>query len=1095
MLRNILFAFFFLGIMLPALGQQCGLLYVSPNGATSGNAGTQANPAELNYALTLLSPDIQHVYLANGTYRLNKTLSLHSDLVLEGGFDPQNNWAKTNASASIIFRTKDNPLDNPMRLVGIEGIGVKNITISDVQIIVSDATEIGFGTTVYGVYLSNSSDYCFNRCTIRAGNGADGQEGSKGADGQKGADGSNGETGQEDGGCCREGGNGGNSWSFGSFSGGKGGRGGEQGRPRSFSNPSGRAFSGDRGEDGKSNNNTHGSGSNGGQGTTETAVTGCINDGTKGMNGARGNDGRKGRGREDNAMEFDGKDGIPKHENGFFSPADGINGKNGENGGGGGGGGGGGSQGATLTQGTCGSGGGGGGGGEGGQGGQGGLGGGGGGGSFAFYVHNAGVNGVLKYCNLLSGFAGKGARGGIGGNGNIGGKGGRGGSTGQGSSCDVGMGGDGAIGGNGGSGGNGGQGADGWAQTTYFSPEGVQANMDSLNLSIQDEALITIPSNGCTHFTIPMEISASGDIIWFFGQNAEPSSAKNSKVSVKYLTTGRKTINVIVNGTAYSYSDIITIRQNGSLLNPKLILSHDTICTGMQIRVGSSISGVQYKWTINGKIIPNSESSQTIDTLTFNDEGLKIIRLQTYSECCGWSEPEEKRIWVRKGQGPSLQLQTLSGQSVFCSGEAITFIANARNAGDNPNYIWWINGQRISNTQSYFVTNTLLNGDQVQVGMICYTECSNGDPILSAPITINITAKPVLIKTQDQQCFSLIHDGDVIQPYQLIKLKIDDTNSLLNQYFWDFGNGTNGIGREVSTQFDSSGWFNVRLWAMESLGCNSEVCEQRLYVAIKTKADFSAQNTKGCMPLYVQFQNKSRFALGFSWDFGDGTAPSVEENPTHIYTRAGNYTVKLIANGVNNIDSTTLQQGIVVFPYPKADFMAYNTFLYRSKDTAEFASSSLGAEKWKWDFGDESTMNDTSSLPNPKYFYGNEGQYTVRLIVENEFGCSDTMFRRNYITKKIDRVGRENENLISIRIYPNPAKEDLTLSWYQEEDNWAKVSLYDTKGSEIILIPHQNISMGEQVYQLKIPSGLVSGVYGLNIQIGDDVYYRLIVIE
>lgn len=1081
--------------MLPALGQQCGLLYVSPNGATSGNAGTQANPAELNYALTLLSPDIQHVYLANGTYRLNKTLSLHSDLVLEGGFDPQNNWAKTNASASIIFRTKENPLDNPKRLVGIEGIGVKNVTISDVQIIVSDASEIGFGTTVYGVYLSNSSDYRFNRCTIRAGNGADGQEGSKGSDGQKGADGSNGETGQEDGGCCREGGNGGNSWSSGSFSGGKGGRGGEQGKPRSFSNPSGKAFSGDRGEDGKSNNNTQGSGSNGGQGTTETAITGCINDGKQGMNGARGNDGRKGRGREDNAAEFDGGDGSPKHENGFFRPANGINGKNGENGGGGGAGGGGGSQGATLSQGTCGSGGGGGGGGEGGQGGQGGIGGGGGGGSFAFYVHNGGTKGVIKYCNLLAGIAGKGARGGIGGNSAIGGKGGRGGSTGQGSSCDVGMGGDGGFGGNSGGGGNGGQGADGWAQTSYFSPEGIAPNLDSLDFSIQDEALITIPSNGCTHFTIPMEVSASGDIIWFFGLNAEPSSAKGSKVSVKYLTTGRKTINIIVNGTTYSYSDIVTVRQNGASLNPMLSLSRDTVCTGMQVRVASSINALQYKWTINGKVIPNSELVQAIDTLAFTDDGLKVIRLQTYSECCGWSEPVEKRLWVRRGQGPSLHLQTLPKNSKFCSGETITFTAISRNAGSNPNYIWWINGQQTSNTASYFASNTLQDGDVIKVGMISYTECTNGDTIFAPPFNLSIHPKPIFTKNQDQQCFSISHEGAVIQSYELIKLTIDNTNSLSNQYFWDFGNGTSGIGREVSTQFDSSGWFNVRLWVKDSLGCDSEICEQRIFVAIQTKADFSAQNTKGCMPMTIQFQNKSRFALGYSWDFGDGSPVSSDKNPLHTYDRSGNYTVKLTAKGVNNIDSIALKEGIVVFPLPKTDFIAYNTFLYRSRDTANFASSSIGAVQWFWDFGDESATNDTSSLANPKYFYKNDGQYTVRLIVENEFGCSDTIIRRNYITKKVDRVGREEERLNNLHVYPNPTKDNFTLSWHQSKENWVKALLYDVKGEEFVVLPNHKSSLGEQMYAITIPNELTSGVYSLKIQIGEAIYYRLLIIE
>jgi PKD repeat protein len=34
------------------------------------------------------------------------------------------------------------------------------------------------------------------------------------------------------------------------------------------------------------------------------------------------------------------------------------------------------------------------------------------------------------------------------------------------------------------------------------------------------------------------------------------------------------------------------------------------------------------------------------------------------------------------------------------------------------------------------------------------------------------------------------------------------------------------------------------------------------------------------------------------WDFGDGTM-SHEVNPTHVYTAAGSYTVKLVVNGIN----------------------------------------------------------------------------------------------------------------------------------------------------------------------------------------------------
>jgi hypothetical protein len=37
-----------------SFSQQCDIIYVTPGGASSGTAGTKANPANLTYGLTLI---------------------------------------------------------------------------------------------------------------------------------------------------------------------------------------------------------------------------------------------------------------------------------------------------------------------------------------------------------------------------------------------------------------------------------------------------------------------------------------------------------------------------------------------------------------------------------------------------------------------------------------------------------------------------------------------------------------------------------------------------------------------------------------------------------------------------------------------------------------------------------------------------------------------------------------------------------------------------------------------------------------------------------------------------------------------------------
>ena len=67
-------------------------------------------------------------------------------------------------------------------------------------------------------------------------------------------------------------------------------------------------------------------------------------------------------------------------------------------------------------------------------------------------------------------------------------------------------------------------------------------------------------------------------------------------------------------------------------------------------------------------------------------------------------------------------------------------------------------------------------------------------------------------------------------------------------------------------------------------------------------ADFSANITSGYAPLSVLFTDLFENATEWNWDFGDG-ATSIEHNPVHTYSAAGNYTVNLTVSNSNGTDS------------------------------------------------------------------------------------------------------------------------------------------------------------------------------------------------
>jgi Zn-dependent metalloprotease len=81
-------------------------------------------------------------------------------------------------------------------------------------------------------------------------------------------------------------------------------------------------------------------------------------------------------------------------------------------------------------------------------------------------------------------------------------------------------------------------------------------------------------------------------------------------------------------------------------------------------------------------------------------------------------------------------------------------------------------------------------------------------------------------------------------------------------------------------------------------------------------ADFTADNTFSCTnPLLVNFQNLSINGSTYAWDFGDGSALNLTNNPGHTYNNAGAYNVTLYVNGgVCGLDTLQIDSFIVIDP-------------------------------------------------------------------------------------------------------------------------------------------------------------------------------------
>lgn len=114
----------------------------------------------------------------------------------------------------------------------------------------------------------------------------------------------------------------------------------------------------------------------------------------------------------------------------------------------------------------------------------------------------------------------------------------------------------------------------------------------------------------------------------------------------------------------------------------------------------------------------------------------------------------------------------------------------------------------------------------------------------------------------------------------------------------------------------------------------------------------------------------------------------------------GKYTVRLVINKGQQCSDTTSTL-VYVFPGLVPDFGSSGICITRPinfTDRTTLISGSVNS--WKWDFGELSATNDTSSTRNPGYHYPFIGAKDVRLIVTTTDGCRDTINKIIQIIEK-----------------------------------------------------------------------------------------------
>jgi PKD repeat protein len=320
-------------------------------------------------------------------------------------------------------------------------------------------------------------------------------------------------------------------------------------------------------------------------------------------------------------------------------------------------------------------------------------------------------------------------------------------------------------------------------------------------------------------------------------------------------------------------------------------------------------------------------------------------------------------------------------------GETVTFNASNSqpNGGVIVNYKWdFGDGSPITNTTTpitthvysavgnYTVTLTVVDSENLTDSTIRYITLINypvanfnyspSYPIVNEVITFNASASNP--------------DGGTIV-----------------EYFWDFGDGTNGTGVVVTHTYSTFGTFTVNLTVTDSEGLSNSIT-QEVNVRQYPEASFTYLPVNPLIGETVTFNASGSKPNGgvivsYSWDFGDNsTGSGMIANHTFIAYGIYNVTLTVVdSEGLSN----TYTISIRILISPTANFTYSPEYVAVNQSVTFDASGSFDPDgtivTYIWDFGDGNIT--TTYTPIVTHIYKSANTYEVTLTVIDDDGLID----------------------------------------------------------------------------------------------------------
>jgi PKD repeat protein len=220
---------------------------------------------------------------------------------------------------------------------------------------------------------------------------------------------------------------------------------------------------------------------------------------------------------------------------------------------------------------------------------------------------------------------------------------------------------------------------------------------------------------------------------------------------------------------------------------------------------------------------------------------------------------------------------------------------------------------------------------------------------------------------------------------------VNETNEGDYSYEWGFDDQTSSTERDPGSHiYEHWGEYNISLTASNSQ-CSDSIVHWIKIFPPQPIAAFVPDIDSGCVSLTVSMTNNSIYGETYLWEFDDGTR-SNEFEPTHTFTEAGFYQVKLTVSGEGGVDYAFHE--FEVFELPELDFFVEPVLVMLPDELVKTFNLSKYGTRYQWDFGDGTTYEAKDTV----HQYTQVGIYDVALTAWTEHGCEAYMIIPEAVT-------------------------------------------------------------------------------------------------